>query len=34
MDDLVKVMIAAIVTLTGGILAGFAGIIVLIATQL
>jgi hypothetical protein len=34
LDDLVKAMIAATVALTGGMLAGFAGIIVLIATPL
>jgi archaellum component FlaC len=34
LDDLVKVMIAGLVTLTGGIIAGFAAMIVLIATQL
>ena len=34
LDDLVKVLIAGIITLTGAILAGFAAILVLVATQL
>jgi hypothetical protein len=34
LDDPVKVLIAGIITLTGAILAGFAAILVLVATQL
>jgi hypothetical protein len=34
LDDLVKVMIAGFITSTGGILAGFGAMIVLMATQL
>jgi chromosome segregation ATPase len=33
LDDLVKAMIAAMVTLTGAILAGFAALVVLFSTQ-
>jgi hypothetical protein len=34
LDDLVKVLIAGIITFTGAILAGFGAIVVLIATQI
>lgn len=34
LDDIQKTMVQAMVAITGGILAGFSGIIVLIATQL
>jgi hypothetical protein len=34
LDDLIKVLIAGIIAFTGAVLAGFASIVVLIATQL
>jgi hypothetical protein len=34
LDDLVKVLIGGVIAFTGAILAGFAGILALIATQL
>jgi hypothetical protein len=34
MDDLVKVLIGGVIAFTGAILAGFAAIVVLVATQL
>jgi hypothetical protein len=34
LDDLIKVLIAGIIAFTGAVLAGFASIVVLIATQI
>lgn len=34
LDDLIKILIAGFIAFTGTVLAGFAGIIVLIATQI